>query len=105
MTTAINKLCLKKSELNRLTNQTRFVADTISKMNNNVSSGNHETEAQKEKMGRMARTVHIYLVFYADVISQGFVTGYTKPRERVRGRFPVHWPLMATELLSFTGYY
>ena len=56
-------------------------------------------------MGRMARTVHIYLVFYADVISQGFVTGYTKPRERVRGRFPVHWPLMATELLSFTGYY
>ena len=51
MTTAINKLCLKKSELNRLTNQTRFVADTISKMNNNVSSGNHETEAQKAKNG------------------------------------------------------
>ena len=44
-------------------------------------------------MGRMAGTVYIYLVFYADVISQGFVTGYTKPQERLRGRFPVHWPL------------
>ena len=44
-------------------------------------------------MGRMAGTVYIYLVFYADVISQGFVTGYTKPQERLRGRFPAHWPL------------
>ena len=53
-------------------------------------------------MGRMAGTVYIYLVFYADVISQGFVTGlYKAPRTS-------SWEVsstLATELLSFTGYY